>query len=340
MIFGFHLLLCLLRTLFLSRTQLAAENLALRQQLIVLQRSLKRPKLRQHDRIFWVWLSRVWSQWSSVLLIVQPSTVVSWHRQGFRLYWRWKSRNLGGRPKVDREVRALIRRMCRDNPTWGAPRICSELRLLGFTIAESTVAKYMIRSQRPRSTNWKDFLDNHVSEFASMDFFTVPTATFRVLYCLVVLRHDRRYVVHYNVTASPTSQWISQQLVEAFPFEEAPRFLLRDQDGKYGKAVLGRIKSMGIQDTPTSPASPWQNPYVERLIGSIRRECLNHFIILNEAHLKRILGCYFEYYHRSRPHLSLDRNSPEARVRQHTSEGAIVSLAKVGGLHHEYRRAA
>ncbi len=214
----------LLRACVISRASLAAENLALRQQLSVLEHSVKRPKLRQRDRRFWVWLSRLWPAWRSVLRIVQPDTVIKWHQQGFKLYWRWKSKpKTAGRPPIDKEVRDLIRRMARDNPLWGAPHILSELRLLGYEVAQATVAKYMPKIRKPPSQTWRTFLDNHVRDIVAIDFFTVPTLTFRVLYGFLVLRHDQRVVVHFHTTEHPTAQWAAQQIVEAFPFDEAPR---------------------------------------------------------------------------------------------------------------------
>ena len=335
-----RLIVALLRALFRNRASLAAENIALRQQLIVLQRSVKRPKLRNRDRIFWSWLSRLWSGWRSALLMVRPETVVGWHRLGFRLYWRWKSRKKPGRPPVDHEVRKLIRRMCLENPTWGAPRIQSELALLGHDVAESTVDKYMVRQPKPPSQNWRTFLKNHVGQIAAVDFFTVPTITFRVLYVFLVLLHDRRRVVHFNITTTPTAQWAAQQIVEAFPFEQAPRFLLRDRDGIYGEYFRDRVKHMSIEEVLIAPRAPWQNPYVERLIGSIRRDCLDHMIVLNEDHLHRILAEYFAYYHEARTHLSLDRNSPVPRSAQSPAQGKIVTKAYLGGLYHCYTRAA
>ncbi len=220
----------LFRQIFQSRAELAAENLALRQQLAVLQRSVKRPRLRRRDRIFWIWLSRLWRGWRSSLIVVQPETVLRWHREGFRLYWRWKSRSRCGRPKLGAEIRALIRRMSRDNPTWGRRRIRSELHLLGFEVAELTVAKYMVRGRKPPSQGWRVFLKNHAREIAAIDFFTVPTVNFRILICFLVLRHHRRTVVHFNVTRHPTGRRAAQPVVEAFPYDTAPRSLLRDRD--------------------------------------------------------------------------------------------------------------
>ena len=327
---------------FLSdRAELAAEIVALRQQLAILQHSAKRPKLHKRDRIFWVWLTQFWTRWRSVLLIVQPDTVVRWHRQGFKLYCRWKSRGgKVGRPRVDAEIRKLIRRMSLENPTWGTPRIRSELRLLGYTVAKATVDRYRIRHRKPPSQTWRSFLDNHVRDIVAVDFFTVPTATFRVLFTFVVLRHDRRRVVHFNVTAHPTAEWTAQQIVEAFPEDHAPRFLIRDRDSIYGAFFQERVKHMGIEQVVTTYRSPWQSPYVERLIGSIRRECLNHFIVLNERHLLRILRAYFDYYNYARAHLSLDQNSPFEREVEPPDLGKILAIPQVGGLHHRYRRAA
>jgi transposase InsO family protein len=336
-----RIVLVLIRGAVADRAELAAENLALRQQLAILEQRSKRPRLRKRDRIFWAWLSRFWSNWRSVLVIVQPETVVRWHQQGCKLYWRWKSRSRKpGRPKIDAEIRKLIRRMSLENPTWGTPRIRSELRLLGYKASKATVDKYKVRHHKPPSQTWRAFLDNHVPDIVAVDFFTVPTATFRILFCFIVLRHDRRMVVHFNVTAHPTARWAAQQIVEAFPYDEAPSFLIRDRDGIYGVDFRQRVKHMGIEEVVTAPRSPWQNPYVERLIGSIRRECLNHVIVLNEAHVRRILASYFAYYHESRAHLSLERNAPVPRRVEHPSEGKVIAIPQVGGLHHRYRRAA
>ena len=326
--------------LFRSQAELATENLALRQQLAVLTVRKRRPRLRRRDRILWVWLLRFWAGWRSVLMIVQPETVVRWHRQGFRLYWRWKSRPKPGRPSIEPEIGSLIRQMSRENTTWGVPRIQSELALLGHTVSEATVRKYRIRHRQPPSQTWRTFLDNHLTDIVAIDFFTVPTATFRILFALVVLRHDRRHVIHFNITAHPTAAWTAQQIIEAFPEDATPRYMIRDRDSIYGQQFKTRIKSMGIEEVLTAPRSPWQNPFVERLIGSIRRDCLNHVIVLNERHLRRILSSYFEYYHGSRTHLSLDRNSPVVREVEPPERGSVVAIPQVGGLHHRYRRAA
>ena len=230
--------------------------------------------------------------------------------------------------------------MCRENPSWGAPRIHSELELLGYEVSETTVAKYMVRHRNPPSQTWRTFQDNHLADIVAIDFFMVPTATFRILFAFVVLRHDRRMVIHFNVTAHPTAQWTAQQLIEAFGYDEAPRFLVRDRDSIYGRFFRDRVANLGLEEVVIAPRSPWQNPYAERLFGSIRRECLDHMIILNERHLRRILHDYFEYYHNCRTHLSLNRNSPLPRPIDPPENGKIVAIPKVGGLHHWYRRAA
>ena len=337
----FRAFLALIRMLFATRAALAAENLALRHQLVVLQQSVKRPKLRPRDRIFWVWLSKLWGGWRSCLLLVQPATVLRWHRDGFKRYWRRLSgRNKPGRPKIPAEIRHLIRRMCRENVLWGAPRILSELRLLGYWVAERTVAKYMIRHRKPPSQTWRTFLENHASDIAAVDFFTVPTVTFRVLYCFLVLLHDRRQVVHFNVTAHPTAQWIAQQVVEAFPWDTAPRYMIRDRDMIFDTWFRERVKQIGMKEVIIGRRAPWQNPYLERLIGSIRRECLDHVIIMNEAHLQRMLTLYLDYYHNSRPHLSLGRNAPVPRQVEPPEKGKVIATPQVGGLHHRYIRVA
>ncbi len=333
--------LLFVRNIFRNQGELALEKLALRQQLAVLQSKIKRPKIRPMDRIFWVWLSKLWSNWRSALLVVQLETVVRWHKQGFKLYWRWKSRAKGlGHPKVEIEIRKLKRRMCRENPSWGAPRIHSELKLLGYDVSETTVGKYMIHGRKPPSQTWRTFLENHLPDTVGIDFFTMPTATFRILFTFVVLRHDQRRIVHFNVTEHPTAEWTAQQMIEAFPDDKAPRFLIRDRDGIYGHEFQTRIKNTGIEEAVCSRRTPWQNPYAERVIGSIKCECLQHVIILNERHLKRILRSYIEYYHHSRTHLSLDRNAPVPRKVEQRGYGKVVAIPMVGGLHHRYRRAA
>lgn len=271
---------------------------------------------------------------------MKPETVIRWHREGFRLYWCRRSRSKPGRPKIAAEIRHLIRRMAQENPKWGVPLIQSELALLGYELAESTVAKYVKRCSKPPSQTCRTFLENHVSDIAGIDFFVVPNVRFQLLYCLIILRHAQRRVVHFNVTAHPTARWTAQQVVEAFPYAEAARFLIRDRDAMYGIDFQLRVEHMSIEEVVIAPRSPWQNPYVERLIGSIRRECLDHVIVLNEPDLVRILTNYFEYYHQSRTHLSIDRNAPVPRRVERPSEGRVIAIPLVGGLHHRYSRAA
>src|SRR6516162_7127156 len=331
-----------LSSIFRSRAALELENLALRHQIGILQRSArKRPTLTSWDRLLWVWFSRIWSEWRSALAIVEPETVVAWHRAGFRLFWTWKvRRGQRGRPLICREVRDLIRKMCRENPGWGAPRIHGELLKLGIDIGESSVSKYMVRGRKPPSQTWRTFLDNHLTQLVSIDFFTVPTLRFQVLYVFLVLAHDRRRILHFNVTPHPTAQWTGQQLRNAFPFEQFPRYLLRDRDAIFGQDFRKQLPDIGIEEVLSTPRSPWQRAYIERVIGSIRRECLDQVIVFNEGSLRRILASYFDYYHRSRTHLSLGKDSPETRPVQPPEIGPVVAVRQAGGLHHRYERRA
>jgi transposase InsO family protein len=265
--------------------------------------------------------------------------VIAWHRKGFRLYWKWKSRHPQGRPAVSREVIELIRKMSLANPCWGAPRIHGELLKLGFELSQATVAKYMVRPRKPPSQTWRTFLANHTKDLVASDFFAAPTVLFRVLFVLVILSHDRRRLVHFAVTEHPTAEWTARQLLEAFPWDGG-RYLLRDRDGSYGEKFSEAADWLSIQEVLTAPQSPWQNPYVERLVGSIRRECLNHVIVLNDAGLRRVLKSYFEYYERTRTHLSLNKDAPIARAIQPREAGQVVEVAQVGGRHHRYERIA
>jgi len=325
-----------------SRAALHLEILALHQQLAVLNHTRPlRPHLRPLDRFFWVCLSKLWSGWRNPLIIVKPDTVVAWYRRGFRLFWTWKSRRgRSGRPTVARETRDLIRKISQANPLWGAPRVHGELLKLGINLSQPTVAKYMVRHRKPPSQTWRTFLANHVKDLVSVDFFTVPTVTFRVVFVFIVLAHHRRRVIHFNVTQQPTAAWTAQQIVEAFPWDTAPCYFLRDRDGIYGDYFKRRVDGTGIDEVPIAARSPWQSPYVERLIGSIRRECLDHMIVLNEQHLRRILASYLRYYHSVRTHLSLEKDTPEGRRAQPPAAGKVIALPHVGGLHHEYVRLA
>src|SRR6266702_1193207 len=305
MIALFFLFLTLSVSPFKSKSRLEAENAALRHQLIVLQRRMRgRVELTNGDRLFLVLLYRWFPSVLGAITIIRPETLVRWHRAGFRHYWRWKSRSFGGRPQIDADLRALIRRMSVDNPLWGAPRIHGELLKLGFEVAQSSVAKYMVKRCGPPSQGWSTFLRNHLPEVAAMDLFVVPTIGFDLLYAFIIIRLDRRALVWINVTTNPTAEWIARQITEAFPWIEAPRYLIRDRDCIYGTIVTRRLHAMGIRDKPIAPASPWQNGFAERLIGSIRRECLNHIVVSGEAHLRRILISYADYYNRASEHPS------------------------------------
>ena len=329
--------LAILTAPFKSRSRLEAENAVLRHQLIVLRRKVGgRVRLTNSDRWFFIQLYRWFPSTLQVLTIIQPETLVRWHRAGFRGYWRWKSRARGGRPQIETDLRALIRRMSIENPLWGAPRIHGELLKLGFEVAQSSVAKYMVKRRGPPSQGWRTFLRNHAPDIAAMDLFVVPTISFNLLYALVIVRIDRRDLIWVNVTTNPTAEWIARQLTEAFPWDDAPQYLIRDRDRIYGTIVTRRLRSMGIRDKPIAPASPWQNGFAERLIGSIRRECVDHLIVLSEAHLRRILRAYARYYNDIRTHWSLAKDLPISRAIQPT--GSIQSNAILGGLHHHYVR--
>ncbi len=326
-------------SVFQSRRDLAFENLLLRQQLAVMKQSCQRPSLSPADRRFWALASRVWPKWRDALHIVQPDTVIRWHREAFRRYWTHKSKRKG-RPQLDADIRMLIRQMCQANPLWGAPRIHGELLKLGINISEATVSKYMTRDRRPPAQSWRSFLENHAKDIVAMDFLTVPTATFRVLFVLVILSHDRRKILHTNATEHPTAAWTARQLLEAIGTDDVPRYLLRDRDAIYGALFRRQVASIGLNEVVTAPRSPWQNPYVERVIGSIRRECLNHTIILGERHLRRVVGNYVRYYNGARTHLSLVKDAPVPRPVHLPVLGPVVSRRHCGGLHHEYLRAA
>src|ERR1700686_414607 len=322
---------------FKLKSRLEAENAALRHQLIVLRRKVRgRAQLSNNDRWFFVQLYRWFPSILEVVTILRPETLVRWHRDGFRRYWRWKSRSRGGRPQITTELRALIGRMSTENLRWGAPRIHGELLKLGFEIAQSSVAKYMVKRCGPPSQGWSTFLRNHAPDIAAMDFFVVPSLGFKPLYGFVIIRLDRRDLVWINVTTNPTAEWVGRQITEAFPWNEAPRYMIRDRDRIYGAVVRRRLRAMGIRDKPIAPASPWQNGFAERLIGSIRRECLDHIIVLGEAHLRRILKSYARYYNETRTHLALDKDAPLSRTVKRA--GRILCRPVLGGLHHEYIR--
>ena len=322
------------------------ENLALRQQLAVLKERRPQPRFSASDKLFWTTLCRLWSQWQRALILVQPETVVRWHRAGFKLYWKWISRHrtCAGRRCVSRELRELIFRMVAENRTWGAPRIHGELKMLGFDLSERTVLRWMRRAPRKPepAKRWAEFLNNHREAIAAMDFFTVPTLTFGVLHCFFVIAHDRRRILHFNVTMHPSSTWISQQLRETFPYDEVPTYLLLDRAANFNEEVVSTIKSFGIQSKRTSFRSPWQNGVAERWVGNCRRDLLDHVIVLNERHLKRLMTEYLCYYHEDRTHLGLEKRTPAGRVAAADTYRScqIISMPRVGGLHHRYDLAA
>ena len=322
--------------LFKSRCRLEAENLFLRHQLsIALRHAPPRPRLRGSDRALLVWMTQLWPSLLGAARVVQPDTILRWHRAGFKAFWRWKSRNRAGRPRIDRALRDLIRRMSKENPKWGASRIHGELLMLGFEVAQSTVSKYMVQNGPP-SQSWKTFLRNHAQAIAAIDLCVVPTLTFERLFAFLVLGHGRRQLLWFEVTRHPTAEWLVRQITEAFPWTSAPAYLVRDNDRAYGDVFKSRVRAMGIRDRPISPGSPWQNAYVERLIGTVRRECLDRMLVFGAAHLRQILSAYAAYYNEVRTHLALGKDAPLGRAVQRS--GVIVAIPILSGLHHQYVR--
>lgn len=331
---------------FRSRNDVLLENLALRQQIAVLKARHPKPQLFSSDKLFWVLLRKVWPGWKRALILVQPETVVRWHRSGFKLYWKWLSRHRTavGRRCVSRELRELIFRMVAENPTWGAPRVHGELKMLGFDISERTVLRWMRKAPRSPepAKRWLTFLNNHREAIAAMDFFTVPTLTFGVLHCFFVIAHNRRKILHCNVTRHPSSAWVAQQLREAFPDDSAAGYLIFDRGANFNEEVISTVKSFGIQPKRTSFRSPWQNGVAERWVQNCRRDLLDHVIVLNERHLKRLMAEYISYYHEDRTHLALGKETPTGRevVKGSVAACNVVSMPRLGGLHHRYDLAA
>jgi putative transposase len=325
------------------RLSLIAENLVLRQQLAILRRSTPRPRLRRIDRAFWVVVSHIWSRWADALVIVRPATVIAWHRRGFARFWACKSRPVG-RPPLAPELVSLIKQMSRDNPLWNRRRIAGELAKLGHRVDKDTVAKYMPRPagrpRRPPSQTWKTFLRNHLAGTIAIDFLAVPTVTFDIVYVFFVLSLERRRVLHVNVTAHPYAAWAAQQIVEAIGSDVVPVRLVRDRDAIFGGAFDARVENLGVRQLRTAARSPWQNGFAERWVGTLRRELLDHVIVLGERHLLRLVRQHVEYYNRDRPHMSLGGDAPVARAVQPPCAGKVIALPRVGGLHHRYSRAA
>ncbi|NLA41733.1 MAG: transposase family protein [Smithella sp.] len=325
---------------FQSRKQILLENALLRLQLVIYQRSVKRPKIQPRDRILLVWLSSIFSGWKKALVVVRPETVVGWHRQGFRLYWKWKSRR-AGRPCIDWPLIKLIRRMRKENPTWSAQRIQGELAKLGLTVSDNTVLKYLGKPKpdADKRQRWRTFLKNHAKHTVGIDFLVVRTIFFKAIYVFVAISHDRRKILHWAVTDRPHSEWAIQQLRQIFDFDTTTTYVIRDNDAIFSEEFKQTITRFGLQDTPTAQHSPWQNPFAERVIGTLRRECLDHIIVLNERHLRSVLTEYIDnYYNVARTHMSLNKDSPVSRPVQ--AEGKIVGTPILGGLHHIYTRVA
>jgi transposase InsO family protein len=334
------LLIDLVRAALRSRSDLLAENLLLHQQLLVLTRpTRRRPRLGAHDKLFWVVARRLLRGWRRHVLIVQPGTVLRWHAHAWRLWWRWRSRCPLGRPRISAEARELIAAMARDNPSWGAERIRGELLKLGIAVSRRSVQRYRSRDPaRPPSQSWRTFLANHRPQLWAADLFTVQTLTFRTLYVLLFVNHLRRELVHLNVTAQPTAAWVWRQLIAVTPWGRSPRYLLRDRDAVYGRDFVPRARGLGIETVLTPARAPRANAVAERVIGTLRRECLDHVIVLNETHLRSVLAEYVRYYNAERPHRALELDTPIQRIRPAT--GPIRASPVLGGLHHTYQRAA
>jgi len=335
-----RLILISIRHLFTSRDQLMLEVLALRQQLSMYERERPKPRPTDPDRAFWVAMRDHLCTWADVLAVVKPSTVTRWHRQGFKYFWRWKSRGRKpGRPALDLSTRQLIRRMALEN-RWRAPRITKELARLGIDVHEDTVRRYMpkVPPTEKQRESWKRFLRNHRDVIAAMDFFVVPTVTFDLLYGFFIIHHARRVILHFNATYHPGAAWVIQQLREALPFDSAPRYLILDNDSIFNQAVIDALESIGVKPKRTAFQSPWQNPVAERWVGTFRREMLDHVIVLGEEHLRRVGHDYVTYYDEDRCHTTLDGDSPLGRpVRSRPSSGArVVGLPRAGGNHHRY----
>jgi putative transposase len=333
-------MLAVVRVFCQSRSDTALEVLALRQQVAELKRKRPRPPLNSWDRLFWTTLRQLWSRWSDVLVIVKPETVIGWHRAGFRLYWRWRSRRRGGRPTVTDEIQGLIRRLAVENPDWGAPKIHGELLKLGLVVSERTVARYLRRMGRrgDPGKRWLAFLQNHREVIVAFDFFTVPTLTFRLLYCFFVIEHGRRRILHFNVTRYPSAEWVVQQLRETLPEAGPYRYVILDRDAKFDTTVIGFLKATGLKPKRTSIQSPWQNGTAERWIGSCRREILDHIIALDERHLLRLLREYVNYHHQDGIHDSLEKDTRDKRAIEPkpAATAKVTSMPRLGGLHHRY----
>jgi transposase InsO family protein len=327
------------------RVSLAFENLCLRQQLAVLRRRQKCPRLADQDHRFWILISRGFPRWRECLIIVQPETVLKWHARGWRYYWRWKSRmRRTGRRRIPLALRHLIRRMAQDNPLWGQVRITAELLKLGYVVSPRTVRKYMRRPWHGTpSPRWKDFLRQHAQDIWACDFLTVRTLTFQTLYVFFLIHHASREIVHIRVTSHPTSAWTGQQVVNACFEREAPRFLIRDRDSIYGQEFRRKLRALGVREIRTPVRAPKANSIAERCVGTLRRECLDHVFVFNERHLQKTVDEFIQYYNEHRPHRSLNQQPPRPAVTPIPTgppTAEVIAEAVLGGLHHVYRRAA
>jgi putative transposase len=324
---------------FRSRREVALENLVLRHQLQVALRTNPTPRLGKPDRVLWVWLRQLWPSWREHLLIVKPATVVRWHRKGWRIYWSWKSRTTLGRPRLSAEVRQVIATMSRDNRLWGTERIRGELLKLGIVVSKRSIRRYRWRKPMPGgSQTWRTFLSNQLKGIWAADLLVVHTINYRVLYVLFFIRHDRRELIHFNVTSSPTAAWVWQQLIGATPWGRQPKYLIHDRDAVYGRTFGARLAELGIASVRTPVRAPRANAIGERVVRSIRTECLDHTIVINERHLRALLAEYVNYYNLDRPHRSLGLQSPLPR--SPNRDGTVVRRPVLGGLHHVYARAA
>jgi putative transposase len=323
-----------------SRDQLLLQNLTLKQQLACYKAARRKPRIRLLDRLIWIYLRWRVPQWRSMLHFVKEETVVRWHKEGFRLFWKFKSKPRSGRPSTKLKIQKLIREMTADNPTWGAPKIQAELEKLGISVALATVQKYMPKKKKPPSPEWKNFKEEKERDICACDFFVVPTVTFRMLYVFVIIAHFRRKIVHFNVTEQPHAAWTAQQIVNAFPEDTAPQYLIHDGDSIYGIQFQNRVDNMGIERIPTPYRAPRANAICERVIGTFRRECTNHFVFFGRRHLYKRLKEFVDYYNASRPHQSLNKDSPDGREIEPPEKGDVVKLPVLGGLHHRYTRKA
>jgi len=339
------LLLGTLIDLSRSKSELVAEIALLRQQLIILRRQVKRPVCTKMDRMLLVLLARMVRTWKQALFLVQPETLLRWHRQGFKLDWKYKSRAMSATPKISAETVALIQEMARDNRLWGAERIRGELLKLGIRVCKRTIQKYMrhARTPRQRGQNWATFLHNHTKDTWACDFLQVTDLFFRSLFAFFIIDIHTRQVIHVGVTRSPTDAWTAQQLREATPFGRSPKYLIRDRDDKFGSCFARVAATSGIKILKTPYYAPRANAICERFLGSVRRECLDHLFILQEKQLQRVLGAYVQYFNRARPHQGITQQIPERfgdSVPPDRNGGKILCLPVLGALHHDYRRSA